>query len=106
MSYKVSAVDLGVIRLNEPETVVSVLQNISVILRTRQGTVPMYREFGLPMKFLDKPIPVAKPMLYIEAKETIEFYEPRATVLDVFFTEDPATPGKLIPAVEVEISNE
>lgn len=104
MSYKVSAVDLSTIRLNEPDPIASVLQNISVILRTQQGTVPMYREFGLPMKFLDKPIPVAKPMLYIEAKEAIELYEPRATVLDVFFTEDPNAPGKLIPAVEVEIS--
>lgn len=104
MSYKVSAVDLSAIRLNEPDPIASVLQNISVILRTQQGTVPMYREFGLPMKFLDKPIPVAKPMLYIEAKEAIELYEPRATVLDVFFTEDPGAPGKLIPAVEVEIS--
>ena len=81
MSYKVSAVDLSAIRLNEPDPIASVLQNISVILRTQQGTVPMYREFGLPMKFLDKPIPVAKPMLYIEAKEAIELYEPRATVL-------------------------
>ncbi len=104
MSYKVSAVDLSALRLNEPDPIASVLQNISVILRTQQGTVPMYREFGLPMKFLDKPIPVAKPMLYIEAKEAIELYEPRATVLDVFFTEDPSAPGKLIPAVEVEIS--
>ena len=104
MSYKVSAVDLSAIRLNEPDPIASVLQNISVILRTQQGTVPMYREFGLPMKFLDKPIPVAKPMLYIEAKEAIELYEPRATVLDVLFTEDPSAPGKLIPAVEVEIS--
>ena len=83
MSYKVSAVDLSAIRLNEPDPIASVLQNISVILRTQQGTVPMYREFGLPMKFLDKPIPVAKPMLYIEAKEAIELYEPRATVLDL-----------------------
>lgn len=106
MSYKVSAVDLSAVRLNESETVASVLQNIAIILQTRQGTVPMYREFGLPMNFLDKPIPVAKPMLYVEVKEAIEEFEPRAEVLDVAFEEDPSAPGRLIPTVEVEIRNE
>lgn len=106
MSYKVSAVDLSAVRLNESETVASVLQNIAIILQTRQGTVPMYREFGLPMNFLDKPIPVAKPMLYVEVKEAIEEFEPRAEVLDVTFEEDPSAPGRLIPTVEVEIRNE
>lgn len=106
MSYKISAVDLSAVRLNESETVASVLQNIAIILQTRQGTVPMYREFGLPMNFLDKPIPVAKPMLYVEVKEAIEEFEPRAEVLDVTFEEDPSAPGQLIPTVEVEIRNE
>lgn len=106
MSYKVSAVDLSAVRLNESETVASVLQNIAIILQTRQGTVPMYREFGLPMNFLDKPIPVAKPILYVEVKEAIEEFEPRAEVLDVTFEEDPSSPGRLIPTVEVEIRNE
>ena len=106
MSYKVSPVDLSTIRLHESETVRAVLQNIAIILQTRQGTVPMYREFGLPMKFLDKPMPIAKPMLHIEVKEAIEEFEPRAEVLNVTFEEDPAFPGKLIPTVEVEITDE
>lgn len=106
MSYKVSPGDLSAVRLNETDTVASVLQNIAIILQTRQGTVPMYRHFGLPMTFLDKPIPVAKPMLYIEVKEAVEEFEPRATVLDVTFEEDASAPGTLIPTVEVEITNE
>lgn len=103
MSYKVSPQDLSTIRLNETETVASVLQNIAIILSTRQQSVPLYRNFGLPMKFVDKPTPVARPMLYAEVREAIEEFEPRAEVLSITFAEDPAAPGKLIPTVEVAI---
>lgn len=103
MSYKVSPGDLGALQLNETDTVASVLQNVAIILATRQGTVPLYRGFGLPQKFVDKPIPVARPMLYAEVKEAVEEYEPRAEVIGITFQEDAAAPGRLIPTVEVDI---
>ena len=103
MSYKVSATDLAAIRLNEQDTVSSVLQNIAVILSTSKGSVPLYRSFGLNTDFLDKPIPVAKTMMVAEVREAIETWEPRATVVDVSFREDISSPGILIPIVEVEI---
>lgn len=106
MSYKVSETDLSVIRLNETDTVRSVLQNIAVILSTRKGTVPLYRSFGLNMDLLDKPVPVAKVMMIAEVREAVETWEPRATVVGVSFSEDPARPGTLIPTVEVEIDRE
>ncbi|MBO6267361.1 MAG: GPW/gp25 family protein [Synergistaceae bacterium] len=106
MSYKVTAGNIGSLSLNETDTVTSVLQNIAIILQTRQGTVPHYRNFGLPMEFIDKPLPVAKPMAYLEVKEAIERWEPRATVIDISFAKDITVPGKLIPTVEVEIRNE
>ena len=46
MSYKVTAADIGAVQLNETDTVRSVLQNIAIILSTRQGTCPLYRGFG------------------------------------------------------------
>lgn len=104
MTYKVTAADIGAISLNETNTVRSVLQNIAIILSTRQGTVPLYREFGLPMRFLDKPIPVARTLLVAEVKEAIEEFEPRAEFIGISFSEDASTPGKLIPTVEVEIN--
>lgn len=104
MSYKVSPDDLGALRLNEVDTVTSILQNIAIILATRQGTVPLYRGFGLPQKFVDKPIPVAKALLYAEVKEALEEYEPRAEIVGITFREDTAHPGWLIPTVEVEIN--
>lgn len=106
MSYKVSATDLKNIRLNEQDTVSSVLQNIAVILSTRKGTVPLYRGFGLDQRSIDKPIPIAKTMLYVDVKEAVEEYEPRAEVVNVTFQEDPAIPGRLIPTVEVEINEQ
>ena len=72
MSYKVTASDIGAVQLNETDTVRSVLQNIAIILSTRQGTCPLYRGFGLPQKFVDKPLPVAMPMMYSEVKEAVE----------------------------------
>ena len=106
MSYTVTATDLTAIRFNEQELVNSVLQNIAIILSTRKGSIPLYRDFGLNMDFLDKPMPVAKVMMIAEVREAIERWEPRATVTDVSFTEDAAVPGRLIPTVEVEINSE
>ncbi len=106
MSYTVTATDLTAIRFNEQETVNSVLQNIAVILSTQKGTIPLYRDFGLNMVFLDRPMPVAKVMMIAEVREAIERWEPRATVLEVSFEEDASSPGRLIPTVEVEINSE
>jgi len=103
MSYSVSAADLGNIRLNEPETVNAVLQNIALILATPKGSVPMYRDFGLSQEFLDKPIPVARAMLVAEIPEAIELWEPRASVSDISFSQDALEPGKLVPNLLVEI---
>ena len=53
MSYQVSEADLKTIRLNEQDTVSSVLHNVALILATPKGTIPMYRDFGLDREFLD-----------------------------------------------------
>lgn len=105
MSYKITMEKRSAIALNESDTIASVLQNISMILSTKQGTVPMYREFGLPMNFVDKPAPVARTLMVAEITEAIKRFEPRATVLDIAFKSDDIT-GKVIPAVEVEIKDE
>lgn len=106
MRYKVSSQGLSQIKLNESDTVPAVLQNIAIILSTRQRSAPFCRDFGLPMQFVDKPIPVAKALMVAEIKEAILEFEPRATLIDVTFELDESAPGKLIPTVEVEISNE
>ena len=77
-----------------------------MILATPKGPVPFYRDFGISNEFLDKPMPVAKVMMIGEVREAIEDWEPRATVSNISFAEDPLEPGKLIPTVEVEVAVE
>lgn len=105
MTYKVNVKDLQ-LTFGETDTVRSVLQNVAIILRTRQGTCPMYREFGLPQEYLDKPVPVARSLMFSEIKEAVEEFEPRCSVVDITFAADASTPGGLIPTVEVEINDE
>ncbi|MBE6537930.1 MAG: hypothetical protein E7671_00505 [Ruminococcaceae bacterium] len=63
----------------------SVAQNISLIGQTKKGTVPFYREFGIPMSFIDKPAPVARTLLLSEMTEAIDLFEPRAELVSVSF---------------------
>lgn len=105
MTYAVTADDVK-IRLGETDTVRSILQNVAIILRTRQGTCPMYREFGLPQDYLDKPTPIAKPLIYAEIREAIEKFEPRCSLIGIKFARSPDSPCGLIPRVEVEIGEE
>lgn len=102
--YQVSA--LGSLRLGETETVRAILRNVAVILATRKGSVPLYREFGISWDALDKPLPIARSMMIPEIREAIEKWEPRAVFRGVEFRQDPAQPGTLIPIVEVEINGE
>lgn len=106
MSFTISASDLGKLRFNETDTVNSVIQNIAVILTTPLGTVPLYRDFGLDMSFVDKPRPVAEVLMVAPVREAIHRWEPRATVLNVFPGYDLSQLGTLFPAVEVEINLE
>lgn len=106
MSYTVSATDLRHIRWSETDTVNSVLQNIAVILSTPKGTVPLYRDFGLDMSWVDKPMPVAEVLMIAEVTQAIQRWEPRAAVKQVYPRFDPSQPGTMIPTVEVEISLE
>ncbi len=106
MSYFVSTKNMEGITLNETDTVKSVLQNIKIILMTRQFSVPLYRNFGLPMQFLDRPMAAARPLLIAEIKDAISEYEPRATVLNITLDADLNAPGKLNATVEVEIKDE
>lgn len=99
MRYTVSAEE-GV-HLGESDTTAATLQNVLTILTTRQGSIPMYRDFGLPQRFLDKPVNMAAPIALVEVKEAVEAFEPRAEVISVTFTQDGR--GQLIPTVEVDI---
>lgn len=106
MSYTVRSTDLSVIRLNERDSREAILQNIRVLLRTWQGEVPMYRDFGITPEILHRPMNEAENLLAADVIEKIETYEPRASVLDISFSASAERPDVLDIAVEVEIKDE
>lgn len=103
MAHTITVGGAANITLAPASLVEEVIQNITMILSTPQNTAPLDRDFGLPVRFLDKPIPVAEALLVAEVLDAIEKYEPRAEVLDVSFVRDERT-GKIIPSLEVEIN--
>ena len=105
MSYLVSEADLKTIRLNDQDTVSSVIHNVALILATPKGTVPMYRDFGLEREFLDMPMPAAELRMIAPIREAVEQWEPRATVKDVRFTRSSDGSGRLLVSVEIEIND-
>ncbi len=103
MRFQVDTESSVPLKLNETDPLASIMQSIRVILATRQGTIPHYRDFGLPQQFLDKPEPVARTMMAVEIREAIERFEPRVRFIGVSFRSDPVVPGRIIPTVEVEV---
>ena len=85
----------------ENDTVQSVIQNIALLLNTKRGTVPMYRNFGLPMEFIDKPIDVAETIATVEISDALEEFEPRAALKDLTITK--TADGKMAIIVEAVI---
>ena len=104
MAYKVNSADKYSLSLQQDSKVFSVLQNIALLLNTKRGTVPMYRDFGLPMEFVDKPIDVAENMAYVEISDALEEFEPRAKLEDVYF--DKTANGKMTITVEVSVNEQ
>lgn len=101
MRYKIRNDQLGEVKLCESDEVKSVMQNVQMILATRRGTVPMYRDFGLPMEFIDRNGPVAENILAAEVHEALEKYEPRALLK--FVTVEHGADGNMNVILEVEI---
>lgn len=99
MTHSITPGSIGPLKLNETDTVTSALQSVAIILNTWEGTVPLYRDFGISSEYMHMPIPAAKALLRAEIKEKVERYEPRVSVNGVTFEE---TSNGLIPTLEVE----
>ncbi|WP_113673761.1 GPW/gp25 family protein [Vallitalea guaymasensis] len=108
MTHIVVANQKNIINLSPESLTEEVLQNVAMIISTPQYTVPLDRGFGLPRRFIDKPLPVARAILVSEVLDAIEKYEPRAVVRNISFVQDEQNikDGKLIPQVEVIIDGE
>ncbi len=80
-----------------------IVQNVKVILTTAKGSVPLDREFGLDMRFLDQPVDRAKAMLMADMVAAVQRDEPRVQVLEVTVHEGDAAEGHLVPAVRIAV---
>ena len=101
MKIKIKSNSSQPVDLLESNEEKSIAQNVAVLLNTKKGTVPMYRDFGIPMEYIDKPSNVAEAILVAEITDALAEYEPRATLDDVSVEYDET--GKMIVTVEVKI---
>lgn len=70
-----------------------ITRNVRTILTTPVGTCPLYRDFGVDVTMLDKPMDVAKNLYAVAVIEAVERFEPRVRVQEVIFT--PNMDGRL-----------
>lgn len=101
MIYKIQSDRESDLTLIENDEARSVAQNVLMIFGTRRGTIPMYRDFGLPMEFIDQPAPVVENILAAELREALEEFEPRASLKSVSVDYDEH--GKMNATLEVDI---
>lgn len=101
MDISVNSNEDHAVQLQENDTVRSIIQNIALLLNTKKGTIPMYRDFGLPMEFIDKPIDVAETMAVLEISEALEKFETRAKLKNLSL--EKSKDGKMVIIVEVTV---
>lgn len=73
-------------------------RQLAFLLSTREGTVPLDREFGLNMDFTDKPPEVAKSLFTAEVTKKVAKFIPAVRVQEITWS---AAEGKLIPKVVI-----
>ncbi len=72
---------------------------LKLLYSTRVGTMPLARDFGLNMDFLDRPSEVAKSLFVAEIVEKTSKFVPEVKVQQVSFTKGEL--GELIPKVVI-----
>lgn len=80
-----------------------IIQNVKCLLLTAKGTCFFYRDFGIEVELVDKPLPVAKNKFLAEVVVAIEKYEPRARVKRIKWVRSAAADGVLSPVISIEI---
>lgn len=78
-------------------------QNISHLLNTIEGTVPLNRRFGISFKAIDKPPIEAKSIYIQEVYEKISEFEPRLKIETIEIDEDEILKGVLKPVIKGQI---
>jgi len=106
MSYIVSSKNYGTFDARGNDKIEKILQGIANVLVTPKGSVPLYREFGVDMRFLDLSTPKGIQSMRSQVREAVERWVPEAAVVDMDIAEDVTQPGHVVVTVEVELNVE
>lgn len=74
-------------------------RQLALLLSTREGSVPLDREFGLDLNFVDKPTAAVKALYTAEVTKKVSKFIPSVRVLEVSWTG--TTEGQLKPKVVI-----
>lgn len=74
-------------------------RQMSLLLSTREGTMPLDREFGINMDFLDRPPEIAKSLYTAEVTKKVAAFIPTVRVREVTWRR--AEGGQLKPKVVI-----
>ena len=61
-------------------------RQLALLLSTREGSMPLEREFGIKMDFLDRPPEVAKSLYTAEVTKKVAMFIPSVRVREVQWT--------------------
>nr|WP_294490736.1 hypothetical protein [uncultured Anaerosporobacter sp.] len=75
-----------------------IIQGLTTLYTTPEGTIPLDREFGLNQDFIGYPTELAKNMYALEVINKTEIYESRVEV-DVSFED--SEDGKITPVIKI-----
>lgn len=95
--------EVGPVNFQPGTELEEILQNVSMVLTTRKGSVPMDRAFGIDGDILDLPSGVAQARMSAEIVAAIQRCEPRASVKRVIYAGD-AEDGEVRATVRIEIN--
>lgn len=90
------------IKLEPEDEAVEIAQNIAALMETPKGSVPLERDMGMAMDYLDLPPRIAIRQLEAEVNEALDNWEPRAEFRSVWSEE--TDDGSMSQVVEVSIN--
>lgn len=74
-------------------------RQLALLLSTREGSIPLDREFGLDLNFVDRPTAAVKALYTAEVTKKVAKFIPAVRVLEVVWTG--TAEGQLKPKVVI-----
>ncbi|MGL6063837.1 MAG: hypothetical protein ACRC0S_01995 [Fusobacteriaceae bacterium] len=62
---------------------IEILKQLYILLNTVRGEVPLFRDFGLDGRMVDKPITIIQNSLFIDLENQIKKYIPGLKLLNI-----------------------